>query len=297
MKVIIFLIVQTSLLAASCCGGGGGSQNLILNDAAIKLSLAYSNTTYLSDIDSKGSEVQRKKSGLEIKEVVSLGYAKSFLAYHQAGLELNGVKITKGEGATERSEINPGDLKFFYGYEVFPETYYSIWKPRGFASFVFNIPLGNSKYDYETTAGEDISSSGFYSLSANLVLLKVYGRHQLLLSFGGVGTFTGDTGKGKVERDLGYNVSGSYSFSSLYDFADLSFTIGRDVIGKDKLYKDSEVIESSNSIENFASISLSHEVNEENAISLTYKDTVNFGGQKNISTYKLISVNYLHYSF
>jgi len=293
LKIFFSILTSSVALGASCCGGGVGGQSLILNDALVKYSYSYSNTTYLEDVDAQRNQVARTKSGFEVKEIFSFGYARGFSSYQQIGTEINAVKITKGEGGNSKSKDNIGDLKLFYGYEFLPEIYYSAWKPRGFLSLSLNIPLGKSKYDYETTAGEDISGSGFYSLSLASTMIKTINRHQITFSLGFLKSFPKYTDKGKVDRSLGYNTSVSYGLSSVFNLFDFSTSVGRDMAGRDEINK----VSSSDSYETYFTIGLSHEINESNTIVLTYKDSANISGQKNTSTYKLLSLNYLHYSF
>lgn len=286
LLIVLLVVFTVNTFAASCCGGSSGAINLITNEAKFKSSLTYSNKLYISDISSDKTITKRTRDEKEIREVLNLGFAKSVADFGQLSFEAGVVKITKNSD----EDTSVSDLKFGYTYEFLPEIFYSPWKPRGFGYLLVDVPIGQSKFQYESKTGTDITSSGLYQVSAGFLFLKNIGQFEYRISSSVTKPLNRDfDNEIKVKKELGY----SFSFDVNYSFFDtdwsVGFSQGLQRFGEEKIIKQDRQTISKPQIEHPTTLSVSYQFSEVYSVTGLFINNSLISGAQNTSGYKQIS--------
>lgn len=284
---LIFLLSSFTTLAASCCGGSSGGVNLITNEAIFKSSLTYSNKLYTADISSAKKISKRSTEAKEIREVFNLGLSKTISDLGQVNFEIGIVKITKN--TAEESSVS--DIKTGYSYEFLPEIFYSAWKPRGFGYLLIDLPVGNSKFDYDSKTGSDITSSGLYQVSLGLVFLKNIGSFEYRFSSSVAKPFNRQfNDEVYVKKEFGYNTSLDMNYSVSGTSWSLGLSQGYQRMGSEIVLKRQSETSSKPQIDFPTTISISYQLSDIYSFTGMYIENSIISGVQNTSTYKQVSL-------
>ncbi len=173
-KLILLFFIQASSFGAACCGGSSAIPSLITGDNEAQFSLAQSYGKVIGRTYSKNRNVFYANNKDYKTLTTSFKGAYLITPLLQIGGGLSILKKDNSESSIEESETLLGDSDLSIGYEFLPETFYSVWKPRGFVYFKQVFPTGKSNYETKTSLLTDVSGKGQYSSALGLVFTKIY---------------------------------------------------------------------------------------------------------------------------
>ena len=173
MKLIALFFFQFTAYGAACCGGSSAMPALITGDNNSQVSISQSlgkvvGRTYAKDQNVFYSEKKNYKT-----LTTSLKGAHLITPLLQFGGGVSILHKDNADNSVNESKTLLGDTDLSLAYEYLPETFYSVWKPRGFVYFKQVLPTGRSNHESTTTLLTDVSGKGQYSSALGLVFTKI----------------------------------------------------------------------------------------------------------------------------
>ena len=176
MKIFVLLFLfQVTAYGAACCGGSSAMPALITGDNNSQISVSQSlgkvvGRTYAKDQNIFYGEKKNYKT-----LTTSLKGAHLLTPLLQLGGGLSILHKDNTDSTVNESKTLLGDTDLSLAYEYLPETFYSVWKPRGFVYLKQVFPTGKSNHESNTTLLTDVSGKGQYISALGLVFTKIIG--------------------------------------------------------------------------------------------------------------------------
>ena len=241
--LIIVLIVNFKVLASSCCSGANSGNSIIFGDTRFRVTTSYVNKAFISDVNKSGDIKERNNLNV-VDETLSMKYRFQTRNYFQYGVEFNSKVVTSKTFSNELESKGVSDAFLSSSYEFMPEIVYSKYKPRGFFTLNLGIPIGDSKYDYSSSANEQALSQGLYSFNPGLVFYKKLRKVDFSASLNSTfflsRNFPSQSGGFKVRKYPNYNLS----FNSFYSFTKVPIILSAGLshfrVGKERIIQQNE---------------------------------------------------------
>ncbi|MBS1984524.1 MAG: hypothetical protein JST16_10160 [Bdellovibrionales bacterium] len=149
-------------------------------DDRAQVGLSLANGFVVADPPVGGLPVFRNSATNEQIQTTTLAGAYRLSDRFQLGAEVPVVRRARAVSGVNYSKVGLGDLRASLGFELLPETYYSVWRPKGFAYLQLLAPGGKSIHDTTDPYQLDASSLGVWGLAAGVQFLKAWGSFDVL---------------------------------------------------------------------------------------------------------------------
>lgn len=292
IRGIILFLIQISIYGAACCGGSSAIPSLITGDNQSQFSLSQSMGKVIGRTYQRDRSVFYNDSKDYKTFTTSIKGAYLLGPLLQIGGGISLLSKDNSEGTVSESKTLIGDTDISVAYEYLPETFYSVWKPRGFIYFKHVFPTGKSNFETNTSLLTDVSGKGQHISSLGLVFSKIFRSidWQLYSEF-----------KYLYDEEVnGKNIS-----SSLGDTQGLNIGYSpnngavRTSIGLSRHHFEDKEIVVNNSTQNSSreeywdfELGLAYMVND-STYSLSYTDQTLFGSTENTTLSRTISISWL----
>ena len=175
MRVLIALIffTITKVHAAACCGGSSGASAMILGDLNAQVQISQSQSSNIAQAKSGGNITSLQGKTKDIKNTTSISGAWLFSDPWQIGANFSMIKHLKAGLTKSEESWSSGDASISLGHETFPETTWSLYKPRGWTFIRLSLPTGRALQDSEKALATDANGDGRYKLHFGVALTKV----------------------------------------------------------------------------------------------------------------------------
>ena len=240
-SLVIFFIFKSLSFASSCCSGAQTGNSLIFGDTRYRVITSYVNRAYVSDANRNG-KIKDRENLIVVDETLTMNYRFQARNYFQYGVEFNTKMVTSESLSNNTESSGISDTFFSASYEFLPEIAYHRYKPRGFFTLSAGIPIGRSKYEYESIEDEQAISSGLYSIAPGLVFFKKVNRFDFSATVNTTIYFK-DSFKTSSEvlsvsrrPDVNFGLNSAYTFKNV----PFIFSLGlfHQIVGKEKLLSD-----------------------------------------------------------
>ncbi|WP_417336006.1 hypothetical protein [Halobacteriovorax marinus] len=291
-RVILSFFIQVNIYAAACCGGSSAIPSLITGDNNSQFSLSQSMGTVVGRTYEKNRNVFYTDNKEYKTFTTSLKGAHLITPLFQVGAGVSLVSKDNRDGTTKETKTLLGDTDLSLAYEYLPETFYSVWKPRGFVYLKHIFPTGKSNFETDTRLLTDVSGKGQHISSLGFVFTKIFRSidwqiynefkylHQESISNKEISHSYGDTqglsfgyspNNGAIRTQLGL---------SRHHFQEKDILINNvNQVSNREEYYDFEV-------------GLNYMIND-STYSLTYSDQTIFGPTENTTLSRTISISWL----
>lgn len=175
MKILLALIIllMSKAFAAACCGGSSGASSMILGDLKAQVQISQSQSSNVAQAKSGGTITSLQGKTKDIKNTTSLSAAWLVNDPWQVGLTFAFTEHIK-EGLSKSEESwSAGDTSLTLGHETFPETTWSLYRPRGWTYMRATFPTGRALQESNKALATDANGDGRYKLHFGLALTKI----------------------------------------------------------------------------------------------------------------------------
>ncbi|OUR98520.1 hypothetical protein A9Q84_03665 [Halobacteriovorax marinus] len=210
----------------------------------------------------------------------------------QFGLEASFLSKDNTYNSTAESNSSLADTSLSLTFELFPEEYFSVWKPRVFIFVRQLFPTGKSNYESDSELLSDVSGKGHYITSSGLILSKVYRSIDWQLFFEYKYLYKTKVNQMEIAGHTGFTTGGSLGLSP----AGTNFRLG---VGITNFYFDSKEIliknqKQASSEEQYWDSSFTvNYLHKDSTYSLTYTDQTLLGPSQNTTLSRTISLSWL----
>jgi len=293
MKVllIVLLLISAKTFAASCCGGGAGLPTLITGDFRAQVGVTLSKASIVARTYESGKPVFYSDNKEYESTTTKMAAGYQFDNFIQLGAETSFVQKSHQENTVEENEKDIGDTSFSITYEFMPETFYSLWVPRGFVFLKQVIPTGKSNFETQTKTNSDVTGKGFYTTSLGLVFYKIINDFDVLYTVEAHKNFKEEFSNNTVSSSYG----GSTALSMGYSPKQSNFRVGFDISPKYEGKKDislkTSTISTSSEYYWDTGISASYML-KDFSINGTYTDQTLLGPTKNTTLSRTIALTF-----
>lgn len=193
-RFFVYLILIAAIQrvdAAGCCGGNFAVPSVITNSerSLLTSTLGYEHphTEVLSD------GIWRRRADDEVTQSLKINAAYAVSERWQLGASVAGYKrdqhaATEGavgaggaDGAASADSASGfGDSSIQAAYEYLSDLNYSRWRPKAIAFTQVTLPTGQTAGTNTDASGLNVGGRGFYSAGLGTVLLKDFGRWDVL---------------------------------------------------------------------------------------------------------------------